>query len=100
MPRVFSDLTTLGYHTPGHPETPARVGDSHKRLKAAGHDVLLPTITAAPADVGLVHADTQLKTVETGAWSDGDTPHYPTIKEFAMTSLSGALSAAASAAEM
>ncbi len=98
MPRVFSNLSTLGYHTPGHPESPARVEKSHERLKAAGHRVETPSQPAEPGDVSLVHDAGHLKHVASGGYPDRDTPHYPGIDAIALTSLSGALAAASAAA--
>lgn len=98
MPRVFSDLSTLGYHTPGHPESPARVGKSHERLTAAGHHVEKPSRPAASDDVVLVHDADHLARIDRGGYPDRDTPHYPSIATIALTSLSGALAAASAAA--
>lgn len=97
MSRVFCDLSTTAYHTPGHPEAPERISRSQERLKAAGHAVLLPAINAASNDVALLHAPDHFKRVKEGDYSDADTPHYKGMESIALKSLSGAISAAKSA---
>jgi len=97
MSRVFSDPSVCGYQTPGHPEAPFRVEKSRERLEAAGHRVEAPDVAATEQDVLLVHSEGHVKSVRDGSYHDIDTPHYPGIEKIAMTSLSGALSAAASA---
>src|SRR6185295_8903363 len=64
---------------------------------AAGHKVEAPDVAATEQDVLLVHTEGQLKSVRDGSHADMDTPHYAGIERIALTSLSGALSAAASA---
>lgn len=98
MSRVFSDLSTASYRTPGHPEAPERVSRSYERLKAAGHKLELPDVAASADDVGLIHGPEHFGRVKEGSFSDADTPHYPGIEKIALTSLSGALAAADSAA--
>lgn len=98
MGRIFSDLTTAKYRSPGHPEAPERVSRSQERLKAAGHKILPPSETASEEHVRLLHDPKHFARVKAGDYSDADTPHYPGIEKIALTSLSGALSAAASAA--
>jgi acetoin utilization deacetylase AcuC-like enzyme len=97
--RVFSSLSTCDYGAPGHPEAPFRVSKSHARLKAAGHRVDEPSVSAKAADVALLHDAGYYQRVAEGDFFDADTPAYPNIQEIALTSLSGALSAAKSAAD-
>lgn len=97
MPRVFSDLSTAKYKTPGHPEAPERVTRSFERLKAAGLAPEPPDIKATEEDVLLVHSEGHLDSVKKGTFSDPDTAAHPGIHKVALTSLSGALSAAAAA---
>ncbi len=99
MSRVFSDPATLAYHTPGHPESPDRVGRTSRRLAAAGLTPELPTRRATPEDVALAHRKSHFSEVREGRYADADTPHYPGIDEIALKSLSGALAAAEAAAE-
>lgn len=94
MARVFSDLSVCAYGAPGHPEAPFRVRDTHARLKAAGHKLELPKVTATPEDVALLHDPKHYRNLLEGDFFDADTPSYPDIAASAMTSLSGALSAA------
>lgn len=99
MPKVYSDLKTAEYGASGHPEAPFRVSRTHERLKAAGLAPELPPLQAVRADVERLHAPEHFEAVYAGTWSDADTPVYPRIAEIAMISLSGALSAAARAAQ-
>ncbi|MBI3548422.1 MAG: histone deacetylase [Elusimicrobia bacterium] len=96
--KVYSDLSTTTYRTPGHPEAPERVSRSYERLKAAGHAVLAPVVKAGPDDVALMHSKEHFESVREGRFRDADTPYFPDIAQIALTSLSGALSAADSAA--
>lgn len=98
MGRVFSDLETAKYGASGHPEAPFRVSKTYERLKAAGHRLEPPDAAAARADVELLHSPRHYDNVLDGLWDDPDTPNYPGIGRIALISLSGALSAAASAA--
>lgn len=97
MSAVFSDPSTTGYHTPGHPEAPWRVSKTAERLRAAGHEILPPEKPADDAAILRVHSPKHLENVRRGDTSDADTPHYPAIDAIARTSLAGALSAAARA---
>ncbi len=97
MSRVFSDLKTIKYGAPGHPEAPFRVASTHERLLAAGHAIEKPNHPAAAADVALLHGPKHFSRVSGGAFEDPDTPAYEGIAELALISLSGALSAAQSA---
>ena len=98
MGKVFTDPSTAGYHSPGHPEAPARVLRPAALLKAGGHAVLPPDVAATEEDARLVHSPEHLAAVRDGTYSDADTPHHPGIDRIALTSLSGALSAGRSAA--
>lgn len=99
MSAVFSDPATAGYRTPGHPESPERVTLSAERLRAAGHKLALPPRPATQADVELVHAPGHFAGVKSGDFLDADTAHFPGIEKIALTSLAGAMSAAAAARE-
>src|SRR5438045_2298886 len=99
MARVFSDLATAQYGASGHPEAPFRVSRSYERLKAAGLSPEKPFIKATKEDVLRLHSEGHYASVMSGTFSDADTPNYPGIGEIAMISLSGALSAADSAAK-
>jgi len=94
LARVFSDLSVCAYGALGHPEAPFRVRDSYARLKAAGHKLEAPSVQAAAEDVALLHAPGHFQTVVEGDFFDADTPAYPDVARIALTSLSGALSAA------
>lgn len=98
MALVFSDLATAKYGASGHPEAPYRVSKSFERLRAAGLAPVPPDVKAEKADVLRLHTQAHFDAVMNGTFSDADTPNYPGIGAIAMTSLSGALSAAESAA--
>lgn len=99
MGRVFSDRATAQYGASGHAEAPFRVLRSHERLTSAGLAPVLPPLKAGRQDVELLHGPKHFGRVHAGTFEDPDTPAYPGIGPIAMISLSGALSAAASAAE-
>ena len=91
--KVFSDLATTAYNSPGHPEAPWRVSKTFERLTAAGLEPVLPVVEASEADVLSVHTAKHWDTVRSGDYVDADTPHFHGIERIALTSLSGALSA-------
>ena len=95
---IFTDPSVTGYHSPGHPEAPWRVSRTAARLRAAGFDLRAPSVRATGADVRRVHSEEHWNAVETGLFFDADTPAHDGIAEIALTSLSGALSAAEAAA--
>lgn len=97
MSHIFSDPSVCSYHTQGHPEAPFRVSKTRERLESAGHRVEAPDVAATKADVELVHSRSHFDSVRDGTFEDADTPHYRGIEKIALTSLSGALSAATSA---
>ncbi|MBI3551151.1 MAG: histone deacetylase [Elusimicrobia bacterium] len=99
MSQVFSDLKTVEYGTPGHPEAPFRVKESHARLCAAGHRLETPPNIATAADVALLHGPKHFERVSGGGFLDADTPAFDGIADIALISLSGALCAAASAVQ-
>lgn len=65
-----------------------------ERLAAAGHKPEKPTVQATADDVALLHDPAHYRRVVDGDFLDADTPDYPGIAQHALTSLSGALSAA------
>jgi acetoin utilization deacetylase AcuC-like enzyme len=94
---VFSDLETIKYGVPGHPEAPFRVLRTYERLLAAGHAVAKPSQAATAADVALLHGPKHFERVSSGEFDDADTPAHKGIAGIALISLSGALSSAQSA---
>lgn len=94
MGRVYCGLDCLRYHTPGHPESPERVGETSRRLERSGRVLLPPDRPIAVSEVGLAHGPSHLDNVTDGAYCDPDTPHYDGIESFALESASAALSAA------
>lgn len=99
MGRVFFDAATGKYGASGHPEAPFRVLETAERLAAAGHKLEKPSRVAIPEDVGLLHSPAHYKSVLAGDFYDADTPAFPGIVDIALISVSGALSASASALE-
>lgn len=97
MGKVFSDLRTADYGSPGHPEAPFRVAKTFARLQAAGHSPERPPVVATAADAELVHGSGHLASIAQGSYSDADTPAYRGIADIALLSLAGALAAADSA---
>ncbi|MBI4423612.1 MAG: histone deacetylase [Elusimicrobia bacterium] len=97
MGTVYTDASTAGYHTEGHPEAPWRVTRAAERLRAAGHSLLAPDQEPSDEAILKVHSPRHLESLRRGGYSDPDTPHYPQIEAIARVSLAGALSAAAKA---
>jgi acetoin utilization deacetylase AcuC-like enzyme len=96
--RIFSDPRVTRYRFPGHPEAPERVARSVEHLQKAGFAVEPPSVGATRDDALRVHTSTHVDALRNGLFSDADTPFFDEVEEIAFISLSGALSAARSAA--
>jgi acetoin utilization deacetylase AcuC-like enzyme len=91
---VFTHPSVATYHTPGHPEAPWRVSRTAELLRKSGFVVEPPPVRATSDDVLTVHSPEHWSALQSGLFFDPDTPAHDGIDQIALTSLSGALSAA------
>ena len=96
MLRVITDQRCLAYHSPGHPERPARIENTVKALRTQeGLDIQWrqPTLPSENL-LNLGHSAAYLKNLKAPkADFDGDTPAHPQIYEHARRAVGGALDA-------
>lgn len=95
--RVFSDPAVTAYEAPGHPEGPERVSRTIDHLRSRGWTIERPTVQATEKDALLVHSRAHWDALGSGLYFDPDTPHFDGIRDLALLSLSGCLSACTSA---
>ncbi len=84
----------LEYHAPGHPERPQRLTGIVARLKPQTHHQWLTPEPCREEDILRVHTREHLRRVQTGDYSDADTPHFPGIYEIARLAAGAAILAA------
>ena len=97
--KIITDARCLGYHRPGDPERPDRVGQSQARLRAQG-ELALTWAEPGPASddtLLLAHTESHLRRLEIEQDFDADTPYHPGIHDYARRSAGGALEAMNSA---
>ncbi len=93
---VITDERCLAYHSPGHPERPARVKDTLAKLRAQDE---LHIEWCAPSDPDETvlergHSKGHLQSLKApGGDFDGDTPAYPGIDGHARRGVGGAMDA-------
>lgn len=92
---IVHDPLCADYGSSMRPEQPARVLKSATHLKLAHPDWTwqVPTAADEPA-VLLAHTPALLKRIGHGPDIDGDTPHFPDIREHALRAAGAALAAA------
>lgn len=83
----------LEYYEPGHPESPARVRESHNFLKSVGYEFLEPT-PASHADLLKAHTPEHIERIKNANFWDPDSPAYENIYDYACLSAGGAMLAA------
>ncbi len=94
--KIITDERCTGYHSPGHPERPQRIGKTLEKLRAQKE---LPLVWATPRafDDELIlraHTGAHLARVKEPVGDfDGDTPAHPDILDHARRSVGGALAA-------
>jgi len=91
MKIIFSEKC-LEYVSPGHPESPERVGLAYEYLKER-FEFVQPS-PAAEDDLLLVHSKEHLRRLKNLDFFDFDSPTYPNILEYAALSAGAALAAA------
>ena len=78
---------------PGHAESPARIFETAKHLKSKGYHFTTPH-PCTQEDVLRVHTEAHLHNVESGHFSDPDTPVLPNIFDHALMAAGAAIEAA------
>jgi acetoin utilization deacetylase AcuC-like enzyme len=92
---IITDDKCTGYHSPGHPERPARITSTVERLK---HQTGLPITWATPgtvADKPILRAHTPeiLARLKIPQAFDADTPYFENIADYARASVAASLEA-------
>lgn len=93
--KIITDERCTGYHSPGHPERPARISSTLDTLRRQKD---LPIEWAQPgrADEAAIlraHTAEHLARLRIPEDFDGDTPYFPHIADFARNSVAAALNA-------
>jgi acetoin utilization deacetylase AcuC-like enzyme len=88
---VFSE-ECLKYASPGHPESPERVGLAYEYLRDR-FEFVEPS-PASEADILLVHSEEHLRQLKSLDFFDFDSPPYPDIYKYACISAGAAIMAA------
>ena len=93
---VITDERCLAYHSPGHPERPARVKDTLAKLRAQD-ELQIEWRSPSEPEEGVLergHSKAHLQSLRApGADFDGDTPAYPEIDSHARRGVGGAMDA-------
>lgn len=89
---LYSD-SCLAYKKDGHAESPDRIGAVAKHLKQLGYIFVTPH-PCLLEDVLLVHSEAHLRNIETGDYSDPDTPALSGILDHALVAAGSAIQAA------
>lgn len=91
---IFSDERCLSYESPGHPERPARVGETASLLRARHADWKWPAFEAAvEADLLRVHSVAHLERLQVAEHFDSDTAYHNGIYEIASLACGASLAA-------
>ena len=93
--KIITDEKCTGFSRPGHPERPARITATAKRLR---HQTELPVEWLAPANISdeqilRTHSPEMLARLQTPLDFDADTPFFENISGFARASAAAALGA-------
>ncbi len=91
MKIVFSERC-LEYKSPGHPESPERVGLARDYLQT--RFTFIEPVQAADEDILLVHSQEHLDNIKNLEFFDADSPRYPDVYEYASLSAGAAITAA------
>ena len=94
--KIITDSRCTAYHSPGHPERPARISRTVERLKSQS-DLKITWSEPLPVDQEIVeraHSKEHIQRVKAAAGDfDGDTPAHPDIFAHALRGVGGALQA-------
>jgi len=93
--KIITDERCIGYHSPGHPERPARISSTLDKLRRQKE---LPIEWGQPgrADEAAIlraHTVEHVARLRIPEDFDGDTPYFPHIADFARNSVAAALNA-------
>ena len=91
--KIIFSKRCLEYQSPGHPESPERVGSSYLYLRQKGFEFLEPE-ECLEEDILRVHARELLEEVRQERFFDLDTPALPGIFEYAKLSAGAAIKSA------
>jgi len=97
--KIITDERCTGYHSPGHPERPARISGTLERLRSQ-KDLTIEWAKPSCADEDAVlraHTPGHIARLRVPEDFDGDTPYFPQIADFARSSVAAALEALKSA---
>ena len=94
--RIFYTPRCLEYESPFHPESPLRVGEIAAYLHERGFAFTDPR-PCRDEDILRVHTPEMLQALESGSYSDADTPALPDILAYAKLSAGAAVQAAEAA---
>jgi len=94
--KIITDSRCTAYHSPGHPERPARISRTVERLKDQS-DLKITWAEPLPVDEEIIeraHSKEHITRVKAAAHDfDGDTPTHPDIFAHALRGVGGALQA-------
>ncbi len=82
----------LEFDSPGHPESPERVGRTHELLLQKGYEFVEPS-PCTEEDLLLVHSPQLVESVRENDFFDWDTPNIPHIYEYAALSVGASIEA-------
>jgi len=93
--KIITDEACTGYHSPGHPERPARVAKTLERLRGQKDLAIqwVKPIEAEDAPILRAHSSGHLARLRVPEDFDGDTAYHPRIENFARNSAGAALEA-------
>src|SRR5687768_4070790 len=93
---IITDNRCTAYHSPGHPERPARISRAVEKLKGQ-NEVKITWTEPLPVDEEILeraHSKEHIARVKAAARNfDGDTPAHPDIFAHALRGVGGALQA-------
>lgn len=93
--KIITDEHCTSYHSPGHPERPARIASTLEKLRSQ-NDFPIEWMQPGRADDATLlraHTAEHVARLRTPEDFDGDTPYYPHIADFARSSVAAALNA-------
>ena len=93
--KIITDERCTSYESPGHPERPARITTTAKRLRAQKEIPIEWSLPTAPGDAALLraHSPEHLARLRVPHDFDADTPYFSHIADHARRSVGAALDA-------
>jgi acetoin utilization deacetylase AcuC-like enzyme len=93
---IFYSPSCLAYRSPGHPESPERIGSTAEFLRSKGYFFRTPA-PCSEEDLLRVHDPEMIRAVRDGVFFDPDTPPLPGMFEHARLAAGSAVCAMRSA---